>query len=104
MENPNQTGSTEKSVLSAFSEKNVIIIWSICIEWDFNGVFYIDLMQEITLDWWTIHSTWTFQQNPFDEESPYPFNDLFIRVYQQKGPHQSFFGMTPTTKYNLWKQ
>ena len=30
------------------SEKKVIIIWSIYIEWDFN-IIYIDLMQEITL-------------------------------------------------------
>ncbi len=29
------------------------------------------------LDWWTMHSTWTFQRNPFDGEYPYPFNDLF---------------------------
>ncbi len=35
-------------VLYTLSEKNVIIIWSICIEWDFS-VSHIDLMQEITL-------------------------------------------------------
>ncbi len=28
----------------------------------------------------TIHSIQTFRRNPFDGDSPYPFNDLFIRV------------------------
>ena len=34
--------------MHALSEKNVIIIWRICIEWDFS-VFHIDLRQKITL-------------------------------------------------------
>ena len=60
--------------------------WKVYIEW-------------IVFEQNTIHSIQTFQCNPFDGDSPYPFYGLFIRVYQKNDwvarPTNPSCGMTP---------